>query len=349
MDAPIGMILAAGLGTRMRPLTDVLPKPLLPFLNTPVLAYTIDHLVRAGVRRIGINVHHLADRFAPVVEALERVWRGAGVELDLVLVHEPVLLGTGGGIAGIWRALGSPQTTAIVVNGDPVFNADLGRSLERHRASGHPITMLVRPLLEGHPGGVFVEQDERIVGLRHARGPGASEASTERAFMGIHLLEPATLRRLADVAPPAKVSDVLDLVTIPMLVEGTPLGAELIDDFWVALDTPALLLDATHQALATPGRFAQSPVVATWRPGLCLLNPAGLDGKALLAAPLFLGVGVTVGAGAQVGPVVVADHTDLAPGAVARNAILFGMGRIEGTWVDCVAINGQIAQRPERH
>jgi len=338
------MILAAGLGSRMRPLTDALPKPLLPFLNTPIIAYAVDHLVRAGARRIGVNVHHLPEAFAPVLTALETSWRRQGVQLEIVVAPEPVLLGTGGGVANIWRALGRPDGTAIVVNGDPVYNADLAASLAAHQASGAPISMLLRPLLDGHPGRVWLDGD-RVVGLRDARLSGAP-VGHELAFMGIHLLEPELLHRLDREASRNALSDILERITIPTLLEGGGVRGEVIDDFWVALDTPALLLGATRQALDVERPFAQSPAVPTHGAALSLFNPRHIHGKALLSGPVFLGAGAAVGAGARVGPNVVADHTEIGPGTVVKNAVLFGMGRIEGTWTDCVAINGRIAQLP---
>ncbi|MGZ6162482.1 MAG: sugar phosphate nucleotidyltransferase, partial [Myxococcaceae bacterium] len=94
------LVLAAGLGTRLRPLTDTYPKPAVPFLGAPLLRRTFAVLARAGVDRVALNTHHLP-------EAMARVAREEGARRDLAIttVHEPVIQGTGGGLRGLARAL----------------------------------------------------------------------------------------------------------------------------------------------------------------------------------------------------------------------------------------------------
>ncbi len=335
---PQAVILAAGLGTRMRPLTDATPKPLLPFLNTPLIAYTLDHIARAGARRVGVNTCHLAHLLPPVVEPLAN----ALGQLQLAWAHEPHVSGTGGGLLRAWQALGRPDAPLLVLNGDAIFNADLRRALQQHRDSNALLTLLTRPLTPGHPGGVFTDPEGRITGFRKTHH---APHTHERAYMGVHIVEPALLERLERaVAHLPGVQDLIDTCWLPALLDGDHLHTLLLDDFWVAMDTPALLLDATRRALLQPDLFHQSPFRPTHAPGLALLHPDSIHGAARLAPPVFAGLGAQLDAGARVGPCVTLDGTHVGTNASIQNAILFGMGRVEGRWEGCVAVAGQIAQ-----
>ena len=116
----LGGILCAGYGTRLSPLTDTIPKPLLPFLNTPIVAYAMERLASAGVDRFAVNLHHLADSIPPVVDKL-----AGQFQMKPVYAREWEILGSGGGLRGLWSALGEPsECTLVVLNGDSVMDAE---------------------------------------------------------------------------------------------------------------------------------------------------------------------------------------------------------------------------------
>ncbi len=338
---PVGVILAAGFGTRMRPLTQALPKPLLPFLNTPLLVWSIDHLARAGVRHIGINLHHLGDLIpqtvAPILEALRPVYG----ELRVTYVKETEARGTAGGIAGLWEAMGRPNNTLISINGDSVMSFHLGQHLQRHRDHGAPITMVVRPTDGQHPGGLWVDAEHRVSGLRKIK---RTESTHELDFAGVHILEPEALQLITEAAKRATLTCmVADVYTDLLGTEIAP-RVSLGDEFWMAMDNPALLLEATRRVLDTPDLYPQANLPKPMRPGMYIHTPSQISNSAMLSAPVLLGAFASIGAGAKIGPHVVIDATEVAPGTRIKNAVLFGMGRVEGTWEDCIAIRGQIAQ-----
>jgi mannose-1-phosphate guanylyltransferase len=137
------MLLAAGLGTRLRPLTDRLPKPAVPLMGRPLAHYAIDRLLAAGVDRLAANAHHLAEHTAAVVRA--RV-------PEVVVNVERELLGTGGGVRAALFALAEREGRPIVddepfvvSNADVLFAVDLPAALARHRAEGAFATMVLRP------------------------------------------------------------------------------------------------------------------------------------------------------------------------------------------------------------
>ena len=123
-----GMVLCAGLGLRLRPVTDHTPKPLLRFLDRPIAEYAVEALRNIGVGRIGVNAHHLADRVDDWLRSKEHDWSSVGdLRPQTKLVVEDSLMGTGGGAHGIWVSMGSPKSTVAVINGDVV--AEIARSL----------------------------------------------------------------------------------------------------------------------------------------------------------------------------------------------------------------------------
>jgi NDP-sugar pyrophosphorylase family protein len=190
------MILAAGLGTRLRPLTNVLPKPAVPFFDRPLAAHVLRHLAAAGVSDIVMNAHHLGDKLEPAL----RPFVPQGVTLEVVV--EERLLGTGGGVKAAFTRqsarLGPPadDEPLLLVNGDVLFFPDLGATLAHHALHGALATMVVR----AHPeavrlGAIEVEEGavRRILGA-----PATSPAAQAFMFTGVHVLSGRALGLLPD-------------------------------------------------------------------------------------------------------------------------------------------------------
>jgi mannose-1-phosphate guanylyltransferase len=326
-------ILCAGYGSRLAPLTDAVPKPLLPFLNTPIVTYALGLVSQLGAQRVGVNLHHLADAIPPVVDRLAQIFG-----MKPVYAREWEILGSGGGVRGLWKALGEEDGTMVVLNGDSVMDIDLADLLRRHRESGRLVTMVCRRKADDQPGRVFVGADGELVGVRDYRRPGASVAA-EYDFTGVHFLEPAALERL-----PLDPCDIIDTLYGPMLQADEAIGLEEVDGFWAALDNPKLFLDTQREVLSNPGLFQNAPLPEPLSPGHYVYAPDEVDDKAQVAGPIFLGMNAKVESGARIGPNVVADGVEIAGDAVVSNAVLFGQGRVEGEWRDCIAIANKVAQ-----
>src|SRR5919197_314256 len=187
----VGMILCAGLGTRLRPLTERVPKPAVPVCGVPLLRYALALLAHAGVRRAVVNVHHLPDAMAAAAHGAARA-----VGLDLAVSREPVIAGTGGALREARAPLAGADAIALV-NGDVLFDLDVAAALAAHRASGALATMV---LMEMPPGASYaaVEVDaagavRRIAGRF---GPGGERLAPWH-FTGVHVLSPALLDEVA--------------------------------------------------------------------------------------------------------------------------------------------------------
>lgn len=336
---PVGGVLCAGFGTRMAPLTEAIPKPLVPFLNSPLLAYALDHLSSAGVTRVGMNLHHLADTIPPVADRL-----AATMNLDPVYAREWEIMGTAGGIRGIWNALDEPETTLVIFNGDSVMNLDPLELLDRHHRSEARVTLLVRRRQEGDPGGVWVDESRgQMAGLLDARHPDAPDDGNldEHLFCGVHFIEP----ELASEIPLEKGCIVQD-VYMPLLEEGEAVNVEFIDDFWAGLDNPELLFDTTRRVLDEPAIFDQVPMPEPLDDGIYLLSDDEVDEDAEMTGPILAGPHVEIESGADIGPNAVVDGVELADGASVQHAIVYGAGRIDEKVHRCVKVAGKLANLP---
>ena len=154
-------VLAAGLGTRLRPLTEVVPKPLIPLFQKPLVTFVLDHLMGAGVNRFVINTHRHPELFQSFFASRE--YAGCPV----TLVHEPELLGTGGGIKNVESLLGDKPF--IAYSGDILTDADLGPLINNHFAAKNDVTLGLRRNT-GLGAGVIM-RDSRIIAISNESNP----------------------------------------------------------------------------------------------------------------------------------------------------------------------------------
>ena len=285
------LVLAAGRGERLRPLSDLLPKPLLPIAGQPVVAHTLRALADAGCEAAALNLHHLGD-------AVRRRFGGEFAGLPLTYSVEPELLGTLGAL-GPLRDFLAPADLVLVVNGDSFCRWPLRPLIRRHLARRADATLLVarRADPSRFGGGVGVASDGRIVSLRGAPPAGARR----RVFAGAHVLQPALLERL-----PAGPGDFVQDLYEPLLRQGGRLESLLTGRPWHDLGTPLRYLEA---ALEQAGRWP-------WRRRAVLVGAARieagghaedailLDGAVVTAAcdvrRSILGPGVELPAGSRV-------------------------------------------------
>ena len=232
------LVLAAGFGTRLRPLSGVLPKPLLPVLGRPLLAHSLDRLRQIRAEAAAINLHHLASQ---VEAAIGPEHEG----LPLRYSHEELLgtepLGTGGALVPVLDFLRDADV-ALVINGDSLCRWPLQALLRRHRGSGADATLLLttRADPKRFGGGVGVGRGGFLVDFRPP-SQGADGAAERLVFAGAHVLSTRVLDRAAALRGPA---DLVREVYEPMLREGARFAALKSATPWHDLGTPARYLDA---------------------------------------------------------------------------------------------------------
>jgi mannose-1-phosphate guanylyltransferase len=262
------MVLAAGLGTRLRPLSDQCAKPLVPVGDRPVLAHVIDRLRSGGVTLVVVNAHHRAGD----VRAF------AAAEPGTVAVSEERdLLGTAGGIANARALLG--EGDVLVWNADILASVDPRALAEEHARERAEATLVVQPLAPA-TGSVGVDAAGRIVRLRQVR---FGEEASGGEFLGIHVLGAALRDRLPERG--GLVEDVL----LPALARGEALRAMRYAEPWHDIGTVASYLEANRAWLAGRG-------LASWAgPGSRVAEGVTLDASVVGAGATIGGEGVLAG------------------------------------------------------
>ncbi len=221
-------VLGAGLGTRLRPLTEDTPKPLIPIFQKPLITFALDHLIATGVSSFVINTHKLADQFD------ERFGTGEYRGCSVSLVHEPVLLETGGGIKNAEHLL--KDETFITYSGDILSDLDLRALIEEHFKSENDVTLALRNT--GFSSGVALN-NRRVTDIAGKLGH-----SGTHDFANVAIWSSGIFNRLP---PGQKMSFVPALVD--WIREGGRIGGLVLNDGkWFNIGSPSDYL-AVHQAI----------------------------------------------------------------------------------------------------
>jgi mannose-1-phosphate guanylyltransferase len=315
MSAPVGvraLVLAAGLGTRLRPLTDELPKPLLPVLGETLLERTLRALAAAGCEAAAINLHHLP---AAIPAALGERFAG----MPLLYSHEEPVLGTGGALVPL-RGFFARCETVLVVNGDSLCRWPLPALLARHRRSGAAATLLLagRPDPRAFGGGVGIDRAGLVTELRGQR---AAAVVRRHVFAGAHALRPELLDRL-----PPGVSDSMRDLYAPLLAEGGRLAAEVTWRPWHDLGTPerylAAALDWARRESGGGWMAASVSLAKGARSRESVLESAARVGAGACATRSLLLAGASLGEGAQIDEVVVGPAVALPAGCTLSRTLV---------------------------
>jgi len=231
------MILAAGFGTRLRPLTDVTPKPLLPVSGTPMIVWNLLLLKRHGFQEVIINLHHLGAMIR------QTLGDGTGFGMQITYSHEPLILGTGGGIKQVESYFqGEP---VLVLNGDTLFELDLTALIAFHRSQQAAATMVLRQDPEAARWGLVEVTDRAEVIRITGRGRSVSAPTAARMFAGIHILHP----RLLHALPVGKESSIIDAY-VRGIQEGERIMGYDFDGYWNDVGTPERYAQAERDVAA---------------------------------------------------------------------------------------------------
>jgi len=295
-------ILAAGLGTRLRPLTYHCPKALIPVLNQPLLAMLLAQLKEAGCTQAAVNTHHLAGHVQEFLES-RRPWG-----LDLAISHEPEILGTGGGLRGLGALLG--RETFLAINADILTDLDLAAVFRLHQEGA-----LATLVLHNCPAynTVWIDETGRVESL------GQTPARPFRpplAYTGVQVASPRMLERLGN-------NGCADLVSVwrEAIAQGEIIGSILATGhFWQDLGTPTAYLEAHRRLLE-----GEAPRLASFFPSLTdpfLGKGAVMADGAVCGGSVCLGHNVFVDAGARLKNTVVWDQARIGPDVTLEDCIV---------------------------
>ena len=223
------MILAAGLGTRLRPLTLDRPKALMPIGNRPIIDRVIEHLKRYKIREVIVNAHHHREQLVAHLDG------GRPFGLNIQVKIEPTILGTGGGIRNtedFWD-----DEPFVVINGDILTDIDLGKAWEAHQKAGNLVTLVLHDYTPFSQ--IRINKHLDILDI-------ASEARPGRlAFTGIHIIEPEVLSRI----PKRRFFNIIDCY-LELIKEDRPIRAHIsTGHYWRDVGTIGSYLLANKEVL----------------------------------------------------------------------------------------------------
>ena len=307
-------VLGAGLGTRLKSLTQTLPKPLIPFYQRPLITFAFDHLLHLGVQEFIVNTHHLADAYAETFP--HQNYRDTPIHFR----HEPNLLETAGGIANIADLIA--EQPCIVYNGDILTDAPLECALSQHAKSDNLVTLVVRS--SGDARHIAIDENSgQVTDIRNLMGTG-NEGT--HLFTGIYTIEPEFVNMLEPGTKRSVIPHFLELIGQEKL------GAVVIDegDWWDLGNRTEYL--AAHRCVRN-GQFPRyaGESANTWRADV---HPtARLDRTATVKGSV-VGADVVVSAGADVVDSILWPGSSVAEGASLKNCIVRTGEIASGTHVD---------------
>lgn len=324
-----GMILAAGKGTRVRPLTKDMPKPMIPILGKPVMEYLIEHLARHGVKEIMINVAHLNHKIEKYFGNGQRLGVQIGYSYEGEFEHgelEAKPRGSAGGIRYIQDFGGFFDQTTIVLCGDALIDLDIGAALFEHKqkkALISIVTMEVPKHEVSNYGIVETDQDGRVISFQEKPTP--ENARSNLASTGIYFFEPEAI----DLIPQGVQFDIGSQL-FPLLVEkGMPFYAQKrfyhwidigrISDYWEVLQR-VLRGEISHMEM--PGKEVQ--------PGIWVGLNTKIDWNHVkIEGPVYIDSSVQIDAGAEIiGPCWISHGSHIHKNAKVTRSILFEYTRI---------------------
>jgi mannose-1-phosphate guanylyltransferase len=325
------MVLAAGLGTRLRPLTYEITKPMVPVLDRPVMAHILDLLDRHGFEQVIANLHYFP----------ETIREHFGDRLEYR--YEPELLGTAGGVRACADFFG--EEPFLVISGDALTDIDLGAFVASHRASGGIATLAVKRVVDTREFGVVLHDREgRITGFQEK--PSLDEALSDLGNCGIYIFDP----RIFDYFPERPFADWAQDVFPVLLEHDVPFHIHELREYWNDVGSLGELRQGTFDALAGELRLEMAGVEI--RPGVILAGDKPLPEDIEIDGAAWIGHDVSIGAGVRLmGPVVLGDGARIGDRAQLRSSIVFPGTEIAtgAILIDAIAGHSGILQSLRRH
>ncbi len=297
------MVLAAGLGTRLRPLTNEISKPMVPVIDRPVMDHILELLARHGFEQVIANLHYFPE---PIKD-----YFGERVSYR----YEQELLGTAGGVRACREFFG--EQPFLVISGDALTDVDLSALAARHRQAGGIATLAVKQVPDTREYGVVLhDRDGRITGFQEKPEP--QEALSDLGNCGIYVFSP----EIFDYFPDRPFADWAQDVFPALLEHDVPFYIHEVREYWNDVGSLGELRQGTFDALegALHLQIAGSEVAA----GVIVAGDTIVPDDAQVEGPVWIGEDVRIGAAVRLtGPVVVGDGATVGDRAQLRSSIVF--------------------------
>ncbi|MGO9488086.1 MAG: sugar phosphate nucleotidyltransferase [Solirubrobacteraceae bacterium] len=314
------MVLAAGLGTRLRPLTYEITKPMVPVLDRPVMEHILELLERHGFSEVIANLHYFPDSI--------RDYFGERLSYRF----EEQLLGTAGGVRACAQFFG--EEPFLVISGDALTDIDLSALAARHRDAGGIATLSVKRVADTRQYGVVLhDPDGRVTGFQEKPAP--EEALSNLGNCGIYVFSP----EIFDYFPDRPFADWAQDVFPALLENGVPFHIHEVNQYWNDVGSLTELRQGTFDALA--GELHLEIAGVEVRPAVTVVPGTELPEDAMLDPPVWIGADVRIGRNVRLtGPVVLGDGARVGDGAQLRETIVFPGTEIPGESILIGAISG---------
>jgi mannose-1-phosphate guanylyltransferase / phosphomannomutase len=328
------VLMAGGSGTRLRPLTCDLPKPMVPILNRPITEHILHLLKRHGINEVIATLHYLPDAI--------RDYFGDGSDFDVnmhYVVEEDQPLGTAGCVKNVESLLDS---TFIVMSGDSITDFDLSAAIRFHKAKKAQATILLRRVNEPMAFGVVITDEQHRI-QRFLEKPSTSEVFSDTVNTGIYILEPEVLRYL----PPNTPSDFSQDLFPLLLSHNVPMFGYIADGYWCDIGS----LDAYRQAQydAIRGRVNLNVGYRQQRTGVWVGEHTEIDTSARIEAPVLIGTNCSIGPRVSISAgTIIGDHVTIGSDADLQRPIICNgvvVGEESHLWACTVARNARISRR----
>ena len=323
------MILAAGKGTRVRPITHTIPKPMIPILQKPVMEFLLELLREHGFTEIMVNVSHLAEE----IENYFRDGQRFGVQIAYSFegrIEDGQLIGDALGSAGGLKKIQNFQPffddTFVVLCGDALIDLDLTEAVRRHREKGAMASLITKRVPQEQVssyGVVVTDADGRVRSFQEK--PSVDEAASNMINTGIYIFEPAVLDYIPSGVPfdigsdlfPRLVAAGAPFYALPMEFEWVDIGK--VPDYWQAIRS---VLQGQVRQVQIPGKEVH--------PGIYTgLNVAANWDKINVQGPVYVGGMTKIEDGATIiGPAMIGPSCHICEGATIDNSIIFDYSRI---------------------
>ena len=319
--------MAAGLGTRLRPLTWEIPKPVVPVANRPIMEHILRALARHDVTDIVSNLHWFPETIrGPLGD-------GSALGVDLTFVEEEMLLGTAGGVRNVADYLTADGGPFLVMAGDALTDIDFTALIDTHKRNGGLATLAVKQVADVSQFGVVVTDGEgRVQGFQEKPDP--AEALSDLTNAMIYVFEPEVL----DHFPSGDVID-FALDVFPALLDAdVPFGVHRFDEYWNDVGSIPEYLQGNLDAVEGSVRIDPGGELVTGGPSE--EETREQTGGWELSGTVLLGEGASIGEGARIdGPAIVGTGATVGAGAVVKQSVLLADSEVpaEGFLVGAVA------------
>jgi mannose-1-phosphate guanylyltransferase/phosphomannomutase len=309
------MILAAGLGSRLRPLTSQLPKPLVPIMNRPLLWYLVRYVRAAGIHEIALNLHYRGDHI--------RHWLGDGGHLGVKVTYseEAELLGSAGAVRRIRDFFGNEP--ALVIHGDVLFDVDLAAVIQYHLSRSAQATLVLHPAYRRYNyGTILVNARGEIAKFVNQPAPWVAGPLIETVFTGMQIIAPELLNAIPEGCVASLTTDVYS----GLLTHSSRFYGYLMHGYWSDIGTPRRYwetnMDAVGRRVLLAGDGPQGELTRQ-------ISSGGSGLEAAVRPPVAFQADIDIPGNASIGPeVIAAEGCELAEDVRIVQSVLWPHVRV---------------------